>query len=214
MGRTVAGPDDPRLGKIDVLLVSHMHGYHVGDGHQPKPGAGTCGKPDISVKAVPNTNTVNIAMKKLATIVVGSEMRKFFQSRLKALGGDPKKAQLVRFGSSRKFGGVMITTVPAVHSNGVNPAMIGGDLGKMLAVINIGNVFNTGPMQAAFVINKLVQPNSVIVSHANGVATKGGAMIGGTKTEQSIKATKAPVHVPLSGRTLAFNGWGKCVSGF
>ena len=43
-----------------------------------------------------------------------------------------KKSQLARFGSSGKFGGVMITTVLAVHSNGVNLAFIGGDLGKML----------------------------------------------------------------------------------
>ena len=32
-GRSVAGADDPRLGKIDVLLVSHMHGDHAGDKH-------------------------------------------------------------------------------------------------------------------------------------------------------------------------------------
>ena len=25
-GRTVTGPNDPRLGKIDVILVTHMHG--------------------------------------------------------------------------------------------------------------------------------------------------------------------------------------------
>jgi hypothetical protein len=25
-GRTVAGPEDPRLGRIDVVLVSHLHG--------------------------------------------------------------------------------------------------------------------------------------------------------------------------------------------
>ena len=30
-GRTVAGADDPRLGKIDAVLVSHMHGDHVGE---------------------------------------------------------------------------------------------------------------------------------------------------------------------------------------
>ena len=30
-GRTVAGADDARLGKIDVVLVTHMHGDHVGD---------------------------------------------------------------------------------------------------------------------------------------------------------------------------------------
>lgn len=261
-GRSVAGATDPRLGKIDVLLVSHMHGDHVGDKHQAMPGAGTCGKPELTVKAVPNTNTVNIALAKKATIVTGSEMRKFFGTKLKALGGDAKKSQLARFGSSRKFGGVMITTVPAVHSNGVNPAFIGGELGDMLkasglagyagpptgyvleftnglvvylsgdtgitaeqdtvvrqhygaklAVINIGDVFTTGPNQAAFVMNSLVKPSSVIVSHANEVATKGGKVVAGTKTEKFIKATTAPVHVPLSGRTMSFNASGKCTAG-
>ena len=33
-GRTVAGATDPHLGKIDYLLVSHMHGDHVGDKRQ------------------------------------------------------------------------------------------------------------------------------------------------------------------------------------
>jgi len=61
-GRTVAGGKDPRLGKVDVLLVSHMHGDHVGDKHQPSPNAGTCGEPTLSEKALPNTKTVNIAL--------------------------------------------------------------------------------------------------------------------------------------------------------
>jgi L-ascorbate metabolism protein UlaG (beta-lactamase superfamily) len=261
-GRTVAGSGDPRLGKIDVILVSHMHGDHVGDKHQPKPNAGTCGKPELSVKAVPNTNTVNIALAKKATIVTGSEMRRFFGNKLKALGGDPKKSQLARFGSSRTFGGVKITTVPAVHSNGVNPAMIGGELGKMLkaaglagyagpptgyvltfsnglvaylsgdtgitaeqdsvvrghykaklVVMNIGDVFTTGPKEAAFVINEMVKPSSVIVSHANEVATKGGKVVAGTKTDTFIKAAKMPVHVPLSERTMEFDGDGNCTAG-
>lgn len=261
-GRTVAGANDPRLGKIDVILVSHMHGDHAGDKHQPTPNAGTCGEPDLSVSAVPNTNTVNIALAKEATIVTGSEMRKFFGTKLAALGGDVKKSQLVRFGSSRSFGGVKITTVPAVHANGVNPAFIEGELGKMLktaglagyagpptgyvltfsnglvaylsgdtgitaeqdivvrghykaklVVMNIGDVFTTGPTEAAFVINDLVKPNSVIVSHANEVATKDGKVIAGTKTDTFIKATKVPVHLPLSEQTMEFNGSGKCVAG-
>ena len=54
-GRTVAGPNDPRLGHIDAVLASHMHGDHVGDKHQPAPGAGTCGALDLSVGALPNT---------------------------------------------------------------------------------------------------------------------------------------------------------------
>ena len=77
-GRTVAGPEDPRLGHIDAVLVSHMHGDHVGDRHLPTVNAGECGKPDFSVVAAPNTNTVNIAIAKKAKIVTGSEMPSFF----------------------------------------------------------------------------------------------------------------------------------------
>ena len=63
-GQTVAGADDRRLGKIDVVLVSHMHGDHVGNNHIKQVNAGECGKPDTSVSALPNTNSVNIAMAK------------------------------------------------------------------------------------------------------------------------------------------------------
>jgi L-ascorbate metabolism protein UlaG (beta-lactamase superfamily) len=82
-----------------------------------------------------------------------------------------------------------------------------------LVVMNIGDTFTTGPTEAAFVINELVKPNAVIASHANEVATKDGKVIAGTKTETFMKATKVPVHMPLSGRTMAFDGSGKCVSG-
>lgn len=261
-GRTVAGPEDPRLGKIDAILVSHMHGDHVGDRHLTAPDAGTCSKPDVTVKATPNTNSVNIALKTGATIVTGSEMPKFFAAKLKALGGDPKKSQLVRFGASKKIGGVTITTVPAVHSNGIAGAMIGGDLGKhldeagltayagpptgyvltfssglvvylsgdtgvtaeqktvvgdqykaRLVVMNIGDTYTTGPTEAAYVINDLIKPASVIASHANEVGTEGGKVIAGTKTETFIKATNVPVYLPLSGKTMSFDGAGKCTAG-
>jgi L-ascorbate metabolism protein UlaG (beta-lactamase superfamily) len=136
-GRTVAGASDPRLGKVDVILVSHMHGDHVGDRHISAPDAGECGKPDMSVVVAPNTNTVNIALEKGSVIVTGSEMPRFLGGKLKALGGDPKKSQLVRFGASRTVGGVTITTVPAVHSNGVSGAFIEGELGKMLSAAGL-----------------------------------------------------------------------------
>src|SRR3979490_206568 len=51
--RTVAGPDDTRLGKIDIILVTHMHGDHVGNAHMKAPNSGTCDKPDTSVSALP-----------------------------------------------------------------------------------------------------------------------------------------------------------------
>jgi len=131
-GRTVAGAGDMRLGKIDVVLVSHMHGDHVGNQHIERVNEGECGNPVTPVNALPNTSSVDIALAKKAKIITGSEMPKFFSSKLKALGGDSTDSQLVRFGGSRKVGGVTITTVPAVHSNGVAGDMIGGELGEMM----------------------------------------------------------------------------------
>ncbi len=261
-GRTVAGGGDPRLGKIDALLVSHMHGDHVGDKHMKGVDTGTCAKPDFSVSAVPNTNTVNIALAKKAKIVTGSEMPPFFAGKLKALGGNPKNSMLARFGATKMIGGVGISTVPAVHSNGLSPAFIGGDLGTAmkaagfsgyvgpptgyilkfsnglvaylsgdtgitaeqekvvrgfynakLVVMNIGDTFTTGPAEAAYVVNELIKPTSVIASHANEVATKGGKIIAGTKTDKFQKAAQMHVHIPLSGRTMEFDKTGLCVAG-
>jgi L-ascorbate metabolism protein UlaG (beta-lactamase superfamily) len=261
-GRTVAGADDPRLGKIDAVLVSHMHGDHVGDKHIEAPGSGDCKETKFPVKSLPNTNTVNIALGKDALIVTGSEMPKFFGGKLKALGGDPKKSQLVRFGATRMVGSVAITTVPAVHSNGISGHMIGGELGDLLnaagltayagpptgyvltfsnglevylsgdtgitaeqetvvrdhyqaklVVINIGDVFTTGPKEAAWVVNNLIKPTAVIASHANQPSTQGGKVIAGTRVESFSKMTRVPVHLALSGRTMQFNSKGVCTSG-
>ena len=261
-GRTVAGADDPRLGKIDVILVSHMHGDHVGNAHAKAPNSGTCEKPDTSVSAIPNSNAVNIALAKKAKIVTGSDMPSFFAAKLRANGGDPANSVLARFGGSVTVGGVRIATVQAIHSNGLDPDYIGGDLGKAmkdagiwgdvglatgyvvkfsnglavylsgdtgitadqdlvvrghygakLAVMNIGDGFTTGPVEAAYVINDLVKPAAVIASHANEVGTVGGKVRPGSKTETFMKASKVPVHIPLSGKTMEFNASGKCMAG-
>ena len=132
-GQTVAGVSDIRLGKIDVILVSHMHGDHVGNQHISRVNAGTCANPATTVSALPNTSTVNIALAKKSKIITGSEMPKFFASKLKALGGNPMLSMLVRFGGTLKVSGLSITTVPAVHSNGIAGEMISGELGKLLA---------------------------------------------------------------------------------
>lgn len=131
-GRTVAGAKDPRLGDIDVVLVSHVHGDHLGDKHIEKPNSGTCEKPDTSVSSLPNSNSVAIAMEKKAKIVTGSEMPTFFANKLKALGGNPKDAILVRFGGNQTIGNVDITTVPAVHSNGLAPEFLSGAMAEHL----------------------------------------------------------------------------------
>ena len=261
-GFTVAGANDPRLGKIDIVLVTHMHGDHLGRAHNAAPNSGSCDKPDTSVSALPNSNTVNIAVAKKAKIVTGSEMPPFFAAKMAAAGGEPKDSMLARFGGSVKVGGISIATVPASHSNGLDPAYFGGELGKAmqqagiagyvgqatgyvltfsnglvvylsgdtgitaeqdtvvrghykakLAVMNIGDGFTTGPKEAAYVINELVKPASVIPSHANEVATRGGKVVAGSKTDTFSKAVNMPVHVPFSGKTMSFDASGKCVAG-
>jgi L-ascorbate metabolism protein UlaG (beta-lactamase superfamily) len=99
-GRTVRGPNDERLGRIDAALLSHVHVDHLGDLIPPSPNAGTCGKPQFSVDVTPNSN-------------------------LKSLGGDPAKlVRLVRFGAQTMVGKVMVASVPAVHANGLPPVFL------------------------------------------------------------------------------------------
>jgi L-ascorbate metabolism protein UlaG (beta-lactamase superfamily) len=136
-GRTVMGAADPRLGKIDIVLVTHTHGDHLGNAHTKAIGAGTCAAPDFSVSDIPNSNAVNIAFAKKSTIVVGSDMPQFFQAKLKAVGGDPANVKLARFGGSVTAGGVKIATVHALHSNGLDPDYIGGDLGAAMKAAGI-----------------------------------------------------------------------------
>jgi len=260
-GRTVAGPDDPRLGDVDVVLVSHLHGDHVGDVRIAAVNEGTCGAPVFGNPLV-NTNSAEIAAGKGATIVTGSEMPPFLANKLEAAGGDPELSRLVRFGGSLDIGGVAITTVPATHSNGIEGSLLGGELGEMLqaagitayagpptgyvltfsnglvvylsgdtgitadqrttvadyygasmVVMNIGGGFTTGPQEAAYVVNELVAPASVIASHANEEATKDGELIAGTRTEAFIEAATMDVHLPLSGVPMHFGADGICTEG-
>jgi L-ascorbate metabolism protein UlaG (beta-lactamase superfamily) len=91
--------------------------------------------------------------------------------------------------------------------------VVRGHYGAKLAVINIGDTFTTGPAEAAHVINELIKPTAVIVSHANEEATRDGKVLPGTRTETFIRLTSVPVHVPLSGRTMEFDGIGRCMAG-
>lgn len=259
-GRTVAGPDDPRLGDIDVVLVSHVHGDHLGDRRIEAVNQGTCASPQTDIPTTPNSNSAEIAVGKGANLIVGSEMAKFLANKVAALGGDPESVQLVRFGASRNIDDVFITTVPAVHSNGLSGEFIDGELGESLTaagltayvgpptgyvitfsnglvvylsgdtgvtaeqetvvrdqygtelvVINIGDTFTTGPVEAAHVVDRLIQPASVIASHANEAATVGGEVQLDTKTATFVAATETPVYIPLSGRTLSFDAEGNYV---
>jgi L-ascorbate metabolism protein UlaG (beta-lactamase superfamily) len=149
-----------------------MHGDHVGDKHIAEPGNGDCKSTKFPVMSLPNTNAVNIAIAKGAKIVTGSEMPKFFSAKLKALGGDPKNSQLVRFGASRSIGGVTITTVPAVHSNGIAGSMVGGELGDMLNAA--GLTAYAGP------------PTGYVLTFSNGLAVYLSGDTGITAEQQTV----------------------------
>jgi L-ascorbate metabolism protein UlaG (beta-lactamase superfamily) len=261
-GRTVRGSDDPRLGNIDAVLLSHIHSDHLGDARGSGANAGECGSPDLSVKTVPQSNTIDIVVAKKAKLLIGGEMNSFLTSKVTKAGGDRSQVLLIRAGGSRKVGGVTVSTVPAVHSNGVDVAFLEGDIAQQmkangltayvgppngyvlqfsnglsvylsgdtgmiaeqdsvvnryykakLTVMNIGGIFSTGPVEAAWVINELVKPNSVIASHANEEATRSGKVVAGSKTDAFIKAVNVPTYPSLSGVTMEFDADGKCVAG-
>lgn len=261
-GFTVRGADDPRLGKIDGVLLSHVHSDHLGPAHSSTANAGDCAHPKFDVKDAPSSNTEKIVVAKKAKFFVGGEMNSWFGKRIPAVGGDKEQVVTVRFGAMSKLGGVSIWSVPAAHTNGISPAFLSGDIAKeleangltayigppggyvlrfsngltvylsgdtgviadqdlvirqqfhaSLAVLNIGDVYTTGPTEAAYVINELVKPNAVIASHANEMATKDGKVLPNTRTATFKNATKVPVYVPLSGKTMEFGTDGNCQSG-
>lgn len=80
-------------------------------------------------------------------------------------------------------------------------------------------VFNLGPnavttLSALHAINDLVRPSSVILSHVNEAATVGGKLRPGSRTAAFINQLKGrPAHLAISGRTMEFDGSGKCVGG-
>jgi L-ascorbate metabolism protein UlaG (beta-lactamase superfamily) len=263
VGRSVMGPSDPRLGKVDVVLLSSVHPDHLGSHISRALNAGTCAKPDKSVKTTPNSNTANIAAAKKSKVVVGGEMHRFLMAKVVAAGGSKKQVQILRFGGKRTVGGVKIAIIPTVHSNGVSPAFlnktmadalkpdglpayVGPDNGYILtftnglvvylsadtghtsdmetivrryykanlAIINIGDMFTMGPEEAAWAINELIKPKAVIPSHVQEAATKGGKVKPKSKTAKFTKLVKdIPVHLPLSGKTMEFDGNAKCVAG-
>jgi L-ascorbate metabolism protein UlaG (beta-lactamase superfamily) len=131
-GRSVAGATDPRLGKIDVILVTHMHGDHAGNVHIKDVNQGECGKPDTPVSSMPKSLATEIALEKKSKIVTGSEMQAFFAAKLKANGGNAADSMLARYGGSVTVGGVKIATVTAMHSNGLDPDYIGGAVGESM----------------------------------------------------------------------------------
>lgn len=120
-GRTVLGPGDPRLPSgLDVVLLSGVHGDHIGDRRASALNNGTCASPVIEVSTMPNSNTAEIlAGFPGAKMFAGGEVRDFMRAKVAAAGGSSSQVDVLRHGGKRVVGGVTIAVVTAQHSNGV-----------------------------------------------------------------------------------------------
>lgn len=269
-GQTVAGADDPRLPKkLDVVLVSSVHGDHQGDRRIAKVGEGTCKTPKADVKTVPNSNSVEIAAKRGAFIVAAGQMDDYLKPRMIGAGATNEQAEKLvkrlRPGGKLDFNGVKVAAIPTEHANGAPPSFVlDADLARMLdksgltvyvgpdsgfvlsftnglvvylsadtghisdmetivrryykanlAIVNMGDVNTMGPEEAAWAVNELIKPKTAIPTHANEESTKDGKPIPGSKADKFLKLVDKgiAVHLPLSGRTMEFDGNAKCVKG-
>ena len=284
VGQTLTGSDDPRLGNIHIVLLSHAHGDHIGDRKLKAPGAGTCTAPE-TVPAGPNSITAEVAAAKNAAIVMTSDMGLFVGTRIQKITGKPVAfcpqtagatnvpvATVCRSNShlgaafiakaATAAQGVEVTIVYASHANNVAPSLLSetqramheadgtglvvgpptgfvvkftngltvylsGDTGihtEMKTVVNEYHhanlaVLNLGPSavtvnSAAYAMNELVRPTSVIFSHVNEAVTEGGKIRPASRAAAISKQLKGVTpHLAISGRTMEFDGAGKCVAG-
>jgi L-ascorbate metabolism protein UlaG (beta-lactamase superfamily) len=82
-----------------------------------------------------------------------------------------------------------------------------------LAVVHGGDLFTMGPDEAAFAVEQLIRPRTVIPEHFNEISTYGGAVRAGTRLErfiQQIKGNRPRVIVTLRGKTISCDGRGNC----
>lgn len=141
--------NDPRLGDIHVMLLSHAHVDHIGDRRPGAPGTGSCGVPSFGA-ANPASNFASIAAaKKAASIFPSSETDTFMARKIQNIVGTatplcvardrnddilvprttacvtrvhPGGSILVRQGAAAA--GVRIASVQAVHPNGIPAALV------------------------------------------------------------------------------------------
>ncbi|MCI3953177.1 MAG: putative metal-dependent hydrolase [Burkholderiales bacterium] len=158
-GRSVTGAEDPRLGNVHVVLLTHAHGDHIGDGKLASQGAGTCEKPQ-TVTAVPNSTTAEIAAAKNAVLMMVADMGVFVGKKVENIRGKPTGAcassggaisvpqampclanahlggsHIVKTGESAR--GVEITIIFASHANNVPRSLLTEPHSTHLAADNV-----------------------------------------------------------------------------
>jgi L-ascorbate metabolism protein UlaG (beta-lactamase superfamily) len=87
-GHSVTGADDPRLGDVHVVLLTHAHGDHMGDRKLKAQDGGTCAAPE-TVSAAPNSTTAEIAAAKNSALVMMVPMAAFIGRKVDLVKGKP-----------------------------------------------------------------------------------------------------------------------------
>ncbi|MGZ5089826.1 MAG: MBL fold metallo-hydrolase [Burkholderiales bacterium] len=283
-GQSLTGADDPRLGDIHVVLLSHAHSDHIGDQKLAEINGGTCAQPKL-VDAGANSVTAEIIAAKNSAMMIVRELGVFVGRRVANIRGKPPVAcaqsagdtivplaapclAVVELGGAQTFKtsgaarSVEITVVQAAHASNPPRSML-TDAGKAslapdefaanvgpatgyvitftnglrvylsgdtalhtemktvvhdfhkanLALMNLGpNAIS--PQAAAYAMNELVRPATVIASHPNEGVTAGGKLIANTRTAAFVNLIKGrAAYLALSGRTMQFDGNAKCVAG-
>jgi L-ascorbate metabolism protein UlaG (beta-lactamase superfamily) len=140
--------------------------------------------------------------------LLGEMARKTLESDNVSVTLGPPSGYVIRFTNG--------LTVYLSGDTGLHAEMksVAGDYFKAnLMVLNLGPSALTSK-DAAYVANELVRPAAVIASHVNEGATTGGKVRSSSRTAAFISLVKGrPVYPALSGKTMQFNGDGKCVAG-
>lgn len=158
-GRSVTGPGDARLGEVHVVLLTHAHADHIGDGKLPAVGAGTCEKPQ-TVSALPHSTTAEIAAAKNAVLMMVADMGVFVAKKVEDIRGKPTGICAVSggaiavpqnapcranahlggthtFKAANSARGVEVTIVYASHANNVPRSLLSESVRNQLAGDNV-----------------------------------------------------------------------------
>jgi L-ascorbate metabolism protein UlaG (beta-lactamase superfamily) len=87
-GHSTLGAEDPRLGDIHGVLLSHAHGDHFGDMKMKALGEGPCDTPTI-VPAGSNGVTAEIAAAKKAAMIAVVDLSVFLGKKIEVITGKP-----------------------------------------------------------------------------------------------------------------------------
>jgi L-ascorbate metabolism protein UlaG (beta-lactamase superfamily) len=80
-----------------------------------------------------------------------------------------------------------------------------------LAVVHMDGLFTMGPDEAAFAVERLIRPTTVIPEHINQVSTAGGVVVPNLRLEAFINQLhRGKIVVPLSGLPISCDGRGNC----